>query len=160
GSYVLTYSASDGHGNTATKIRTVNVIDTTKPAVTLAGADPLTVECHSSFSDPGASALDACAGSLAVSVSGSVDVNTVGDYVLTYSATDPSGNADSKTPTVHVVDTTKPVVALVEGDKTLECHGSAFSDPGASASDACAGNLSVSVSGSVDVNTVGDYILT
>ena len=43
-----------------------------------------------------------------MSVSGAVDVNTVGDYVLTYSANDPSGNSDSKTRTVHVVDTTNP----------------------------------------------------
>ena len=130
--------------------------------MSLNGADDVTLECHGpAFSDPGAMASDACAGGLSVSVSGSVDVNTVGDYVLTYSVNDPSGNSDSKTRTVHVVDTTNPVIALNGADEmTLECHGPAFSDPGASASDACAGDLSVSVSGSVDVNTVGDYVLT
>src|SRR5206468_492834 len=155
GDYTLTYSATDPSGNSDSKSRTVHVLDTTKPVVSLAGGD-VTLECHGpAFSDPGASASDACAGSLAVSVSGSVDVNTVGDYTLTYSATDPSGNSDSKSRTVHVLDTTKPVVSLAGGDVTLECHGPAFSDPGASASDACAGSLAVSVSGSVDVNTVG-----
>ena len=138
----------------------MNVVDTTNPLVALVDGD-LTLECHGpEFSDPGASASDACAGSLSVSVAGSVDVNTVGDHVLVYSATDPSGNSASVNRTVHVVDTTNPVVTLVDGDMTLECHGPAFSDPGASASDACAGSLSVSTSGSVDVNTVGDYVLT
>src|SRR5207237_4431425 len=120
-----------------------------------------THECHgTAFIDPVATASDACAGNLAVSVTGSVDVNTVGDYVVTYSTADPSGNTDSMTRTVHVVDTTKPAVALNGGDMTLECHGPAFVDPGATASDACAGTLAVNVAGSVDVNTVGEYIIT
>ena len=160
GSYVLTYSATDANSNVATVTRTVNVVDTTKPVVTLAGAASLTVECHGPFADPGATAHDACAGSLAVTVTGSVDMNTLGDYVLTYTATDPSGNSDSQTRTVHVVDTTNPVVALNGGDVTLECHGQNFGDPGASATDGCAGSLAVTVTGTVDVNTVGDYLLT
>ncbi|MGH7726918.1 MAG: immunoglobulin-like domain-containing protein [Candidatus Eiseniibacteriota bacterium] len=162
GSYTLTYTATDASGNVGTASRTVNVVDTTNPVVTLSGPADVTLECHGpAFADPGASASDACAGALSVSVSGSVDVNTVGDHVLIYTATDPSGNSGSTTRTVHVVDTTNPVVTLSgPADVTLECHGPAFADPGASAADACAGALSVSVSGSVDVNTVGDYVLT
>ena len=91
----------------------------------------MTLECHgAAFSDPGASASDTCAGSLSVSVSGSVDVNTLGDYVLVYSATDPSGNSASQSRTVHVVDTTNPVVTLVDGDMTLECHGASVQRSG------------------------------
>ena len=162
GDYLITYSASDPSGNSASVTRTIHVVDTTNPVVTLNGDAEMTLECHGApFVDPGASAVDGCAGNLAVSVSGSVDVNTVGDYVLTYSAVDPSGNPASATRTVHVVDTTNPVVTLNgPADVTLECHGAAFSDPGATATDACAGDLAVSVSGSVDVNSVGDYLLT
>src|SRR4029077_16844286 len=130
GNYELTYSATDPSGNSDSKTRTVHVVDTTKPVVSLTGGD-MTLECHGpAFAEPGASAADACAGSLPVSISGSVDVNMVGNYELTYSATDPSGNSDSKTRTVHVVDTTKPVVSLTGGDMTLECHGPAFAEPG------------------------------
>jgi hypothetical protein len=82
GSYTLTYSVNDGHGNVASETRTVNVVDTTPPSLTLAGVTPMTVECHSLFSDPGASATDLCAGDLssAIQVAGAVDANAVGTY--------------------------------------------------------------------------------
>src|SRR5206468_11458247 len=117
------------------------------------------IECHSVFADAGASASDLCAGSLPVSVSGSVNANTVGDYTLNSFPTRRSSDLDSKSRVIHVVDTTKPVVSLVQDDETIECH-SVFADAGASASDLCAGSLPVSVSGSVDANTVGDYTLS
>src|ERR1051325_6972780 len=160
GTNILTYSATDPSGNTGSTTRTVRVVDTTVPVVTLNGSATITVECHTSFSDPGAIASDTCAGSLAVSVSGSVNVNTPGTNILTYSATDPSGNTGSTTRTVRVVDTALPVVTL-NGITTItvECHTS-FSDPGATASDTCAGSLAVRVSGSVNVNTPGTNIFT
>jgi uncharacterized repeat protein (TIGR01451 family) len=132
------------------------------PVVTLNGDSAMTVECHGSFSDPGATANDACFGSLPVTLSfGSVDTNTPGTYKLTYSATDPSGNTGWVNRWVTVADTTAPVVTLKGSSQmTVECHGS-FTDPGASANDACAGSLPVTLFfGSVDANTPGTYKLT
>ena len=63
--------------------------------------------------------MDACAGSLIVNVSGTVDPNAPGTYTLTYSATDPSGNTGSTTRTVNVVDTTPPVVSWSFTNLTL-----------------------------------------
>jgi uncharacterized repeat protein (TIGR01451 family) len=103
GSYTLTYSATDASGNTGTATRTVNVVDTTAPVVTLNGANPMTVVVGSPFVDPGATASDSCTGSLPVTVSGSVNTAVVGTYTLTYSATDASGNTGSATRTVFVV---------------------------------------------------------
>src|SRR5207253_8075680 len=104
GDYMLTYTATDLSGNIATATRTVNVMDTTKPAITLIGANPLSVECHSAFNDPGATASDACAGSVAVTTAGSVEANTAGTYTLSYTATDSSANTASATRTGNVVD--------------------------------------------------------
>src|SRR5262245_10833162 len=123
----------------------------------------MTIECHSAFSDPGATATDACAGDLtgSIQVSGSVDPNTPGNYTLTYSVSD-GFNTSSVQRSVNVVDTTAPDLALNGlSSMTVECH-SAFSDPGATASDACAGDLTgnIQVSGSVDPNTPGSYTLT
>src|SRR6185436_15469414 len=123
-----------------------HVVDTTPPVVTLNDAASLTIECHSPFTDPGATANDLCAGGLGVNVNGSVDANTVGTYTLTYSTIDPSGNPASASRTVHVVDTTPPVVTLNDAVAlTVECH-SVFTDPGATANDLCAGSLAVNVS--------------
>ena len=44
GAYTLTYSASDPSNNpAASKTRTVNVVDTTPPTITLNGASSMTV---------------------------------------------------------------------------------------------------------------------
>jgi hypothetical protein len=160
GSYTLTYTAADPSGNQTTTTRTVNVMDTTPPVVMLNGANPLVIECHSTFGDPGATASDLCAGLLPVSVGGAVNANAPGTYTLTYSATDPSGNRGTATRTVKVVDTTAPVVTLNGANPlVLECHSS-FSDPGATALDTCAGTVSVQVSGTVNPNAPGSYTLT
>jgi hypothetical protein len=162
GTYTITYNASDPSGNPATAVtRTVKVIDTTVPVITLGGANPLTVECHTSFTDPGADASDSCAGGVPVTVSDSVNANVPGVYTISYNATDPSGNpAAPVTRTVNVVDTTSPVITPNDANPlTVECH-TAFVDPGASASDSCAGSVPVTVSGTVNSNVPGTYTIT
>ncbi len=109
GTYTINYSATDLDGNTATASRTVNVVDTTAPVITLTGSATVTVELGTSYTDAGATASDA-SGAITVNSSGTVDVNTVGTYTITYSASDASGNAATAvTRTVNVVDTTVPV---------------------------------------------------
>jgi autotransporter-associated beta strand protein len=88
----------------------LNVVDTTGPAITLKGAEPMVVKAGSQFADPGATALDACAGPVTVTASGSVDANVPGTYTLTYTADDGSGNVSHATRTVTVLDTTPPVI--------------------------------------------------
>src|SRR5438046_5856260 len=113
----------------------------------------ITIECHSVFADPGATASDLCAGDLTsqIQVSGSVNANSVGSYTLSYSVSDGHGNNASASRSVNVVDTTSPVLSLVgAAAMTIECH-SVFSDPGATASDLCAGDLTsqIQVSGKI-----------
>src|SRR5437762_11982992 len=121
----------------------------------------MTVECHGAFSEPGATASDVCAGDLTSSIaaSGSVDANTVGSYTRSYTVSDPYTTLFRSTRTVNVVDTQAPSITVVGASPmTVECH-STFTDPGATASDVCAGDLTTSIaaSGSVDANAVGGY---
>jgi uncharacterized repeat protein (TIGR01451 family) len=163
GTYKLTYTATDLSGNTGWVNRWVNVVDTTAPVVTLNGAEQLTVECHTPFSDPGATASDANAGSLPAALSfGSVDADSPGIYKLTYSATDPSGNTGWVNRWVTVADTAPPTITLNgSSSMTVDCQiGGSFSDPGATANDACAGGVAVTTSGTVDVTRPGPYTLT
>lgn len=81
--------------------------------VTLNGPAEKYVLLGGSFVDPGATAMDDQAHPLAVTVTGSVNVNTLGDYVLRYSA-DNSGYTASVSRVVHVVtDTPNPKVAMM-----------------------------------------------
>jgi hypothetical protein len=163
GTYTLTYSASDAAGNAAPSVtRTVTVVDTIPPTLTLNGAASMTVECHTGFSDPGATASDSCAGDLTGSIAetGSVNPDAVGTYTLTYSVNDGNGHTTTATRTVNVVDTTPPTITLNGANPmTVECH-TAFSDPGATANDGCAGTVAVTASGSVNANVPGTYTIT
>ena len=162
GATMVTLTVTDNHGLASSCTATITVQDKTKPVVTLNGLANVTVECHTSFTDPGATATDNCTPDLMATPSGSVDVNTPGSYVLTYSATDASTNTGTATRTVVVVDSTPPDLVLNgAAQMEVECHDS-FADPGATASDTCKGNLTAAivVTGNVDVNTPGLYLLT
>jgi hypothetical protein len=86
------------------------VKDETPPVITLNGANPLFVELGGAFADPGAVAMDACAGAVPVSITGAVDMNSVGTNEVTYVADDGRGNTNSTVRTVIVQDTTPPAI--------------------------------------------------
>ena len=72
----------------------------------------MNIECHRASTDPGATANDACEGDKTanISVTGTVDANTTGDYTLTYTACDSGNHCASITRVVHVADSGAPVV--------------------------------------------------
>jgi uncharacterized repeat protein (TIGR01451 family) len=112
GETTITYTATDRSGNTASATQKVTVSDNTPPVITLNGANPQIVECHTSYPELGASATDNC-GSVTATPSGSVDVNTPGTYTITYNSTDSAGNqATPVQRTVIVQDTIAPTINL------------------------------------------------
>ncbi|WP_157601444.1 immunoglobulin-like domain-containing protein, partial [Stigmatella aurantiaca] len=96
---------------------------------------------------------DACAGVLSTDQSTTVNPNQPGTVTISYSATDPSGNTGVSATgrTVTVEDTLPPTLSLVGGAQNLEC-GSPYNDPGATANDQCAGDLTASIqkTGTID----------
>lgn len=88
----------------------LTILDTRAPTVTLTGSSLMTSELGAAFIDPGATATDACAGSVAVTVTGSVNTAATGTNTLTYRADDGSGNTNTALRTVVVRDTTPPVI--------------------------------------------------
>jgi Leucine-rich repeat (LRR) protein len=157
GVYTISYFVTDLSSNVASSSRTVYVIDRTAPIVTMNGANPFTNECHSPFVDPGATATDSCAGSLAVTTNGVVNANAAGTYTVRYTATDPSGNSATNSRTVYVIDRTPPVIILNGPNPLTNQYLAPFVDPGATANDACAGSLTVATNSNVDPNAVGVY---
>ena len=134
--------------------------DTTAPVITVLGENPLTVPVGSTFTDPGATALDAVDGAVAVHVSGSVNTAVPGEYITTYSATDVANNTTTAIRTINVIDVTAPVIT-VTGDNPLYLPvGATFVEPGVSALDAIDGSVAVQTSGTVNVGSRGTYTLT
>ncbi len=103
GSYEITYTATDGSGNESSTSRTVNVIDTVAPQITLSGNDEV-IYLGSDYSDQLVSADDNVDGDISeeVVIEGTVDIDRVGVYLLHYSVTDSSGNASSILRSVNV----------------------------------------------------------
>jgi hypothetical protein len=160
GTTTVTWTATDAAGNAATATQAVTVTDQTGPAITPAGADPLVVECHTSFADPGASASDACDGARPVSSSHNVNVDAPGSYAVTYTSSDSKGNTTTRTRAVNVVDTTAPTVTVLGANPVTVVQGDPYADAGAAAADSCAGALPVTTAGAVNTAAVGTYTLT
>ena len=158
---MLAACGGGGGGSTPTPVVTPPPapVDTTAPTITLAGDAEMAVEQGTEFSDPGAAADDETDGTVSVSVSGSVDVNTAGTYTLTYTASDAAGNEASAERAVTVADTTSPTIQLNGESAITLVEGDAYSEPGASASDSVDGQLTVVITGEVGSDP-GEYTLT
>ena len=79
--------------------------DTANPELELFGGAGITREAGQAWAEPGAAGYDARDGNLtsSISVSGTVDMNTTGTYILTYSVADAAGNTATANRTVTVV---------------------------------------------------------
>jgi len=93
---------SAGYGG-ASFITVTTLADFVQPEITLLGNAVVTHQLGNGYIDAGASAIDNLDGTVAVTVSGTVDINTAGTYILTYSALDSVGNLAQVTRSVTVV---------------------------------------------------------
>lgn len=166
GTYQVTYDVEDSSGNPATQVvRTVNVVDTTLPIITLLGDNPLTLEANSTYVEAGATAADNYDGDLTSSIVivSNVDTAVIGTYEVTYDVTDANGNsAVQVVRTVHVVDTTPPVITRIgDGTVTIDA-GTPYIDAGATALDSYDGDITGNIVtvNPVDTDTVGTYLIT
>ena len=138
----MTYNVSDSSSNAAVEVtRTVNVVDTSIPVITLTGTEIVTIEVGTAYVDGGATATDnydddtALTASIVTDVS-TVDTTIVASYTVTYNVSDASGNAATEvTRTVNVVDTSIPVITLTGTEIVTIEVGTAYVDGGATATD-------------------------
>jgi hypothetical protein len=164
GTYPVTYSVKDGAGLSASVVRTVQVADAKAPVLTLNGSNPQVVECGvGQYVEAGATASDVCTGNLSsrITISGAVNAAVKGAYSVGYSVKDASNNAAMLERTVNVVDTKAPSITLLGSASMSITKGSTFVDPGATAADACSGNLTSAIvkTGSVNTAVAGTYTL-
>lgn len=152
-----TVVVTNAYSNMSSHPATLFVADTNAPVLTLNGNANMIVECHTGFTDPGATATDACVGSLALTTNGTVDANSVGTYIISYVATNPSSYSETATRTVHIVDTTPPVITLIGAPTITISQYSAFTDPGATAYDTCAGTVPVTTNDPLLLTTLVSF---
>lgn len=154
---VLVTVVSCGGGGGSSSSNSSSNIDSTPPEITLNGDSDIELEFGSTYVELGASAVDETDGAVNVAVSGVVLTTSVGDYIVTYSATDTSGNSSSITRSVSVIDNEPPSIAL-NGAALLELDfGMPYVELGAIAIDNADSDVPVNINGTVLVNTIGSY---
>jgi hypothetical protein len=112
GTYSVQYHVTDGAGLQASGVRSVNVLDTLAPVISL-NPGPSTIECSGPpYVDPGASAMDLCGGDLSSGIvaSSTLDQSQPGQYTVTYQVADAAGNSSTAVRPLQVVDTQPPVL--------------------------------------------------
>lgn len=145
GSYTVTYTCTDSTPTSTVTTRTVNIVDTTAPTITLSAACPIVVLGGPGFVDPtpSATASDIVDGDLSgsVVVTGGPVTNptfTAGElsrtFNLGYSVSDAAGN-DAVEACQVIVGNPTPVVTLVGAANVTLNEGDGFTDPGATCQD-------------------------
>ena len=164
GSYKVTYVATDKEGESTT-FEAIVVVEEAKqsvsnPVMTVTNKN-IQIRQGETF-DPlnGVIATDYQGRKLTVTVTGTYDVEALGRYVLTYTATDAYGNTVTDTATLEVVKQNAPVINGVKSEVTIEV-GQAF-DPleNVTATDFAGNAVEVKVTGTYDVNVPGEYTIT
>jgi len=134
-----------------------------KPTITVNAPNPVTAEKCTSYTDPGATATDEADGDItdSIVINSNVDINIVGNYQVTYNVTNSAGiSADTKTRSVIVVDTTKPIIIINGGSQIIK-QGEVYQEFGATAYDPnCNTDLTDQIivdNDDVNPNIPGDY---
>lgn len=156
GTYKVEYTAIYKE-QSCTVYRTVHIVDTQAPVITLMGEVNVTILPTESYQEAGFTAADNYDGDLTDKVH-----KEEKDGVITYTVTDSSGNMSSVVRMLIINDPIAPVLELKGSNYVTVGIGSSYTEPGYTATDNCDGDLTpaVQVSGHVDLYKAGVYTLT
>ncbi|MEE9327591.1 MAG: immunoglobulin-like domain-containing protein [Cocleimonas sp.] len=138
--------------------------DTVGPVISITGFSSVDVAQNQSYTDAGATAVDETDNIVTVEVIAGlpVDTATLGAHVITYRATDSSGNATVATRLVNVViDNTPPQIRLNGLPTVTVIQNQLYADAGATALDDLDRDVTVRVISGLPLNTstVGTYTI-
>lgn len=162
GVYTIVYTVEDSFNNVTTATRTVHVQDLTAPEVTYTGNDTIDVEVFGTVTLPTPTVTDNYDGSPALTTIGSYDETKLGDYTISFCATDQSGNTTCEDLVVQVLDRTAPVVSLKGADTVYVDVFGPYNDPGVNATDNYYSQLDIVISGTWegDTDEIGTFTET
>ena len=127
GTTVVTYTAKDVAGNTATCSFKVTVVDNIKPILSSCPANKTVTanaSCRAVVNWAPPSYSDNCLGTYLSSTASPGDTFNKGTTVVTYTATDASGNTATCSFNVTVVDDAPPVFSGCPADRTVNANAS------------------------------------
>lgn len=164
GTYELRYSASFARkhflGNKQAKgeaVRIVHIVDTQAPVITLTSVEGSYTLPGQPYEEEGFSALDSYDGNLTDKV-----IREEKDGKVYYTVSDSSGNQTQAVRDIFYDDPIAPELTLTGDEVVQVLAGQPYKEPGFLATDNVDGDISnrVTVSGTVDTDTLGRYTLT
>ena len=163
--YNVSYRANDSYGLATTNA--ITVVVTSLPTLTMAGytnGATVAVVVGQPFTFPAASATGGLGETLTVIDNrNSVNLQTVGNYTLTYRTTDPYGYSTNASLTIKVKNAPRITIAgYSSGDTLATTVGNSLSIPPATAVDGSGNIISLTEDSAtaVDFNTKGIYTIT
>jgi large repetitive protein len=153
--YSIEYTLTDAQGNNAIPVtRTINVIDTTSPIISLSWGNNITTIKGYIYVDTWANCTDNYDNICTIIHSWSVNTWVIGTYSIEYNAIDNQGNnATWVIRTVQVISGSIPVITL-NGSGTLTiAQNSTYTDSWATAIDNEDWNITANIVSSWTVNT-------
>ena len=164
GTTVVTWTALDASGNVATANQTITIVDTIAPIIIVPAT--VTVAANNGCDATGVFIGDATATDNCTSTTITNDAPTVfplGTTVVTWIATDASGNADTLTQNIVVEDLMAPVIAANNQTVTLDLTGNVLIDTLAidtTANDNCGVASVVYSQVAFDCSNIGENTIT
>lgn len=153
----VTFTATDGCGNTATSTAALTISDTTPPGLPEIPANQQ-LSCGEPIEEAQVlTALDSCSGEI---IAEAVETETPGQcegstiITRTWTFTDACNNSISASQTITVTDTTAPVIPEIPSDLVLSCPGEIPEGQPLTTIDACSGETITAVP--VDVMITAD----
>lgn len=141
--------------HTVTKNRTIHVVDTQAPVITLFSQDGYYTLPNHPYEEEGFSASDEYDGDLTPYVQ-----RVEQDGTVTYTVSDSSGNTTVSQRPIYYYDPLPPTLTLLGDDIVLHPQGEEYVDPGYIVEDNCDDGLVPVITGGPDIHTPGIYELT
>ncbi|WP_040279748.1 HYR-like domain-containing protein, partial [Psychroserpens damuponensis] len=172
GSAIVTFTATDGCGNSSSTTATFSIEDTTPPVIT-APANNQSIECNIDGGvtediltwlalNGGASATDDCSDVIWSNnfTSLSDGCGETGSATVTFTATDGCGNSTSTTAVFNSVDTSNPIAPDTPEDLTFQCIDEVPMAGQLTARDNCMGTITVTGIDTINNSNPCNIIIT
>ncbi|MES2332510.1 MAG: LamG-like jellyroll fold domain-containing protein [Bacteroidota bacterium] len=158
GTYTITWSYDDRHGNIQTQTQTVIVKDVTAPVANVLNLSIITGECSATVTEA-PTATDNCSGMITGTTSDVLSYTAQGTYNITWTFDDGNHNTSTQTQTVIVKDVTAPVANVLNLPViTGECSATVTEAP--TATDNCSGMITGTTSDALSYTAQGTYTIT